>query len=224
MSREAETPLPPDRFEELLRAESTLFNLSLSPSTFGRLGRYLSELDRWRRHANLTGQLSPNELGAHAMESVFGESLIVHGERVVDIGSGAGFPGFPLAIARPDLNVTLVEPRQKRATFLRHIVRELELPSVAVVEDRIEKVGGQTFGVATTRAVGNFAKWIGDAPFLSGGGALLCWTTHRAALAEELGATFTRESALTIPGSARREIAVFRRSPGYVPRGTRAGD
>ena len=224
MSREAETPLPPDRFEELLRAESPVFNLSLSPSTFGRLARYLSELDRWRRHTNLTGQLSPNELAVHALESVFCESLIAHGERVVDIGSGAGFPGLPLAIARPDLDVTLVEPRQKRAAFLRHIARELELPSVAVVEDRIEKVGGQTFSIATTRAVGGFGSWIGDAQFLSSGGALLAWTTQGAALAEELGALFTPESALAIPGSARREIAVFRKNPGHVPRGTRDGD
>ena len=224
MSREAETPLPPDRFEELLRAESPSFSLSLSPSTFGYLGRYLSELDRWRRHTNLTGQLSPKELAAHALESTFGERLIVHGERVVDIGSGAGFPGMALAIARPDLNVTLVEPRQRRAAFLRHIARELALKAVTVMEERIEKVGGQTFGVATTRAVGRFESWIGDAAFLSGAGSLLAWTTQSSSLAEELAAVFTLERAVTIPGAESREIAVFRKGTGHVPRGTRFGD
>ncbi len=198
MSREAETPLLPDRFEELLRAESPVFNLSLPPSTFARLARYLSELDRWRRHTNLTGQLSPGELAVHALESVVGESLIAHGERVVDIGSGAGFPGLALAIARPDLSISLVEPRQRRAAFLRHIARELELPPVEVVEDRIEKVGGQTFGVATTRAVGSFGSWIGDAGFISSGGALLAWTTQ--------------------PSGARR------RAEGAVHAGTSSGD
>lgn len=223
MSREAETPLPPERFEELLREGSPGFGLDLSPAVSGQLARYLSELDRWRRHSNLTGQLSPKELAAHALESVFGERLIIHGERVVDIGSGAGFPGMALAIARRDLGVTLVEPRQKRAAFLRHVARALELGSVTVVEDRIEKVGGQTFGVATTRAVGGFESWIGEAGFLSSGGSLLAWTTQRVELADELAGLFTFERSLAIPGSASRQIAVFRRNPRHVPRGTQSG-
>jgi 16S rRNA (guanine527-N7)-methyltransferase len=128
---------------------------------------------------------------------------------------------MPLAIARPDLSVTLVEPRQKRAAFLRHVARELEIP-VVVVENRIEKVGGQTFDVATTRAVGGLGTWIGDAAFLSSGGALLAWTTQRVELAEELATLFTLERALAIPGSERREVAAFRKFPAHVPRGTRS--
>lgn len=212
MSREAEKPLPPERFEELLREESPTFGLVLSPAILGQLARFLSELDRWRRHSNLTGQLSGKGLAAHALESVFGERLIVHGERVVDIGSGAGFPGMALAIARPDLAVTLVEPRQKRAAFLRHIVRDLELRSVSVREDRIEKVGGQTFGVATTRAVGGFENWIGDAAFLDVGGRLLAWTTEDGELGMSLAPRFRLNESLRIPGSTKRFIAVLRKS------------
>lgn len=212
MSREAEKPLPPERFEELLREESPTFSLVLSPAILDRLARFLSELDRWRRRVNLTGQLSSQELAVHALESVFGERLIVHGERVVDIGSGAGFPGMALAIARPDLRATLVEPRQKRASFLRHVARELELGSVTVVEDRIEKVGGQTFGAATTRAVGGFENWIGEGAFLDPGGRLLAWTTEGGPLGRSLEPSFRLTESLRIPGSTKRVIGVFLKS------------
>ncbi len=212
MSREAEKPLPPERFEELLREESPTFGLVLSPAVLTQLARFLSELDRWRRRINLTGQLSGQELTAHALESVLGERLIIHGERVIDIGSGAGFPGLALAIARPDLAVTLVEPRQKRAAFLRHIARDLEIGSVTVVEDRIEKVGGPTFGAATTRAVGGFENWIGDAAFLDAGGRLMAWTTKGEELGSSLAPRFQLKESVRIPGSTKRFIAVFRKS------------
>jgi len=176
----------------------------------GAFSGYLSELDRWRRKVNLTGNLTAEELSDHLLESLVASNLIAHGERVVDIGSGAGFPGVPLAIARPDLAVALVEPRAKRAAFLRHVARHLGLPRVSVVETRIEEVGGQTFGVAATRAVGGFGSWIGDAAFLRPGGALLAWTTEAAAVARELRG-FDRVRTVPIPGSERRVIGVFRK-------------
>ena len=105
--------------------------------------------------------------------------------------------------------MTLVEPRGKRAAFLRHVVRALTLPNVAVIEARIENVGGQTFDAATTRAVGGFGAWIGDAAFLRGGGRLLAWTTDPAAVGRELGPRFRLGRELSIPGSRARKVAVF---------------
>jgi hypothetical protein len=153
MSPEAESPLAPEGYARLVRALCPAFGLELAAPAIAGLASYLAELDVWRRRINLTGNLSAEELAAHGLESV-GAGLIAHGERVVDIGSGAGFPGLPLAIARPDLSVTLVEPRGKRCAFLRHVARSLSLENLKVIEGRIEEVGGQTFGVATTRAVG----------------------------------------------------------------------
>jgi 16S rRNA (guanine527-N7)-methyltransferase len=211
MSRAVANPLPPERFEEILRRRAPLLRVEADLlARADALANYLSELDLWRRRVNLTGNLSAEELADHVLESLVGSSLIPHGERVVDIGSGAGFPGLPLAVARPDLKVTLVEPRGKRAAFLRHIARHLALSKVDVLATRIEEVGGQTFGSATTRAVGNFASWIGDAAFLVPGGTLLAWTTRPEEIASELpGLDF--EKAVSIPGSNSRQIAVFRR-------------
>ena len=161
---------------------------------------------------NLTGRLSVEELCSHTLESALGANLIAHGERVVDIGSGAGFPGLPLTVYRPDLWMTLVEPRGRRAAFLRHVVRELALSHVAVTQGRIENVGGQTFGTATTRAVGGLARWIANAPFLRPGGALLVWTTEPEKVALELPA-FSLQTTVAIPKSSRRVIAVYRKRP-----------
>jgi 16S rRNA G527 N7-methylase RsmG len=108
--------------------------------------------------------------------------------------------------------VTLIEPRQKRAAFLRHVARVLSVRNVQISESRIEKVGGQTFGVATTRAVGNFARWLGDASFLDRNGLLLAWTTKMARPPlEALRGKLALEYSVAIPGSARAEIAIFRK-------------
>ena len=214
MSPAEQEPLPPERFEEALERQQPSFTGALHGGrTRALMARYLSELDRWRRRINLTGGLSAEELALHALESAFGASLIAHGERVVDIGSGAGFPGLPLSIVRPDLSVTLVEPRQKRAAFLRHAIRELFLGNATVLEGRIEEVGGQTFDTATTRAVGQLAKWMGAAPFLRPAGGLLAWTTEPEKLAIGLAPLFSLETSVAIPGATRRRIAVYRKQP-----------
>jgi 16S rRNA (guanine527-N7)-methyltransferase len=209
MSQRALEPLPPERFQELLADSAERFGYSRKVS-WASLSRYLSELTRWRRSMNLTGDLSPEGLADHAMESVLGANLIVHGARVIDVGSGAGFPGLPIGITRSDVAMSLLEPRSKRAAFLRHVVRDLALPNTRVVESRAEEVGGQTFDVATVRAVGSPGSWLREADFLRPGGALLAWTTAPEELDKALAPRFRLESCLTVPGSSRRVIAQYR--------------
>src|SRR6516165_1988026 len=129
MSPAPADPLPPERFEELLRQADP--SPSLSPDGVDLLARYLAELDQWRRRVNLTGQLDAADLVAHAAEALLPADLLPRGGSLLDIGSGAGFPGVPLAIARRDVPVTLLEPRAKRASFLRHVIRILPLANAA---------------------------------------------------------------------------------------------
>ena len=208
MSHAPADPLPPERFEELLRREGGGF--SLPPESTLLLARYLSELDHWRRRINLTGRLAADDLVRHTLEALVPMGLLRHGASFIDIGSGAGLPGVPLAIARPDLRVTLLEPRARRSAFLRHVVRSLPLANTAVLEARIENVGGQTFEVAATRAVGRLDQVVGDAPFLEPGGLLLLWTTDPGRRSRELPEFEVRE-ALAITGSRRGVVAVFRK-------------
>ena len=204
-------PRPPEDFRQLLQVATRSFGLPLADPVLARLGDYLAELDSWRRKVNLTGRLTPEDLANHALESALGSELITHGARVVDIGSGAGFPGMPLAITRDDVAMTLVEPRAKRTAFLRHIGRALGLRNVEVAESRIEDLGARRFDFATTRAVGNFAQWIRDTPFLEDSGSVLAWATETDELASALGPGFRLEVSLPVPGSANRRIASFRR-------------
>ncbi len=209
MSQRALETLPPERFQELLADSSARFGYSKKVSWLA-LSRYLSELTRWRRSMNLTGDLSPESLAEHAMESVLGANLIVHGARVVDVGSGAGFPGLPIGIVRSDVTMSLLEPRSKRAAFLRHVARDLALSNVRVIENRAEEVGGQTFDVATVRAVGSPGSWLRDFDFLRPGGALLAWTTAPEELEKTLAPRFRLESCLAVPASSQRVIALYR--------------
>ena len=90
--------------------------------------------------------------------AVIGEA-IPEGARVIDIGSGAGLPGIPLAIARPDLQVTLLEPLLKRSNYLAEITEKLGLDNVTVIRDRAENLGKDAkFDVVTSRAVAPLAK------------------------------------------------------------------
>lgn len=176
------------------------------------LARYLAELDRWRRSTNLTGRLTAVELVRHALESAFGERLIPHSVRVVDIGSGAGFPGVPLAIVRPDIRVTAVEPRRKRAGFLRHMAARVPLPNWSDPAASAAQLAPESADVATSRAVGRIAAILGSAPFLKPGGAFLAWTTEPQELSLSLSPVFTLERQLHVPQSRRKKIALFRKT------------
>jgi 16S rRNA (guanine527-N7)-methyltransferase len=202
---------PPEFFAAEIETQLPAFGLALDESRVVLLARYLADLDQSRRRTNLTGPMSAEKLVFHALESVFGEKLIPHGTRLLDIGSGAGLPGIPLAIARPDLAVTLLEPRARRAAFLRHAARTVPAGNVEVLEVRVQSLGEPRYKVATARAVGNLADQIGEAPFLVPGGALLAWTTNAQALEAPLARLFSLETALPVPGSHRRVVALLRK-------------
>src|SRR5690242_14425854 len=122
----------------------------LAPGQFERLGAHYELLLKWNRVLNLTSVRSLNEAAErHYGESLFLASRLPAGSfRIVDIGSGAGFPGFPVAVARPDCQITLVESHQRKAVFLREASRGM--PNVAVGAQRAESVS-ENFDWAISR-------------------------------------------------------------------------
>lgn len=105
--------------------------------------------------------------------AVLGEAIAA-GLTVADIGSGAGLPGIPLAIARPDLTIYLVEPLLKRSTFLTEVVRELGLENVTVIRGRAEEREVKAVDVVTSRAVAPLGKLAGwSLPLVKPGGHML---------------------------------------------------
>lgn len=124
------------------------------------------------------GLIGPREVSRlwdrHVLNSAVVGEWVPEGVRVADIGSGAGLPGLVLALARPDLDVTLVEPLLRRATFLQEVVADLDIP-VRVVRARAEELhGAEAFDVVTSRAVAPLDRLAGWCmPLVGPGGAMV---------------------------------------------------
>ena len=110
---------------------------ALPSPCLSQLWLYFAELDKWNRKMNLVAKAAELEI----LETHFLDSLTllpeITGGPLLDVGSGAGFPGLALKIARPELAVTLLEPRQKRVSFLQHVIRSLHLTGIEVLADRL---------------------------------------------------------------------------------------
>ena len=148
--------LPADLRDEL---EAGLAALGLDPALSAPLLAYLGLLARWNRTYNLTAVRDPREMVArHLLDSLamapFLDDLAARNGSLADLGTGAGLPGIPLAIARPGLRVALVESNGKKARFLREAVRQLGLGNVQVAESRIEAFDAPgRFDAITARAL-----------------------------------------------------------------------
>ena len=201
-------PLPPEKFRDLLRSALPKYSLELTDPPQERISRFLTELDRWRRRVNLTGKLTAEELVSHALESLIGAEVLSPRSAVVDVGTGGGFPGVPLAIARPDVDLTWLEPREKRAAFLRHVARTLPVANATVRTERTSDLADSEFDFATCRAVALDA--LGTVPFLRPGGRLILWTTRAKAVAAT--GSLELEQVLRLPESRQRIVAVYRHS------------
>lgn len=129
-----------------------LAGFDLSTEQIKALESHYELMQRWNRTLNLTSIHRLAEVvERHYCESLFiGNVLDAAPQRIADIGSGAGFPGFPLAVLRPDCTVTLIESHQRKAVFLKEVSRNL--PNVRVIAKRAEEVL-ETFDWAVSRAV-----------------------------------------------------------------------
>ena len=149
--------------------------LMLAPAQVAALGALLDELADWNTRVNLTAIRDPAEaVDKHLLDSLAVRPLL-KGLAVADVGSGAGFPGLPLAIADTDRRFTLVESTGKKATFLRHVVALLDLPNVEVVPLRAESYKPpRPFDSVIARALGPLEEFVRVAGHLAGrGGRLL---------------------------------------------------
>ena len=107
----------------------------------------------WNKIHNLTGAKTPQAVEANIEDSLFPSTFIEKPISILDVGTGAGFPGLILAIAYPDIKTILCEPRKKRAMFLKYVAMELELSNVEVVKRRVEEYESEPFGLISSRAV-----------------------------------------------------------------------
>lgn len=133
------------------------------PSLIERIRAYIALLLEWNKKISLTTIADPIEIVKfHFGESLFAASTLkISDGRLADVGSGAGFPGLPLAIAIPRLHVTLIESSAKKAAFLSEVARRLALAKVTVLRTRMEDVKSvEPFNFICARAVGTHASLI----------------------------------------------------------------
>jgi 16S rRNA (guanine527-N7)-methyltransferase len=149
--------------------------LDLDEAQVAKLVAHLDLLDDWNTRMNLTAiRDRPSQLTKHLLDSLTVLPYL-QGERIADVGSGAGFPGIPLAIVQPHRHFSLIESTGKKCRFLEHVRDALELKNVEVVQSRAESYKPEVrFDTVLARAVGPVADLVKVAgPLVVGGGRLL---------------------------------------------------
>ena len=157
--------------DQQLRDGLAAMGLPLSAEIQTRLLAYLALLKKWNATYNLTAireesqMLTQHLLDSLSVLSVLQESALA-GKRWADVGSGAGLPGIPLAMAQPKLDMSLIETVEKKSAFQRQAKIELGLLNVSVVNSRVEKLPGGQFDAVISRAFADLAEFIGLAGHL----------------------------------------------------------
>jgi 16S rRNA (guanine527-N7)-methyltransferase len=163
------------------------FEVNLTSDQIGKLIAYLELLQRWNEKINLTGiRDAPSCVRRHFGESLYLGRWVELDGRLLDIGSGAGFPGLCLKIIFPDLSVTLLEPVAKKCGFLKEVARVCGMNFVEVRRERLEDFAGApappVYDAATARAVGHLEELIPlAARCLKPGGEIFLWLSRRQA-------------------------------------------
>lgn len=155
--------------EDIIRRAMGEFQIELDSEQISAIQRYLSLLLAWNDKVNLTSIRDPLEmLYRHFCESMFAAIAVPLDQgRLADVGSGGGFPGLPLKIMRPQLDVFLIESNIKKATFLAEVVRDLGLSEIRVLVSRYEELSEEVapLDVVCARAVGEYYQllaWAGS--------------------------------------------------------------
>jgi 16S rRNA (guanine527-N7)-methyltransferase len=167
---------PLDLLESAGRA---ILGRPLDQQELAAFDKYLTLLMKWQRVQRLVGSSDPEWIVEHLFldSLLFLQVLPAELESLADVGSGAGFPGIPIKIVRPDLRVTLIESRQRRVSFLSAVVRELGLDRIQLLNERLERLGPDTegtFGAVVMRCAGDPEVLLPDARRLvSQGGAIV---------------------------------------------------
>ena len=164
------------------------FGLSLSSDQISQLMAYLELLLRWNQKINLTAIRDPEScVTRHFGESLYLSRWVELKGRLLDIGSGAGFPGLSLKIIFPHLSVTLLEPVAKKRAFLKEVARVCGMSLVEVRRERLEDFAGgpslALYDAATARAVGHLEELVPLAwRCLKAGGEIFLWLSRRQAI------------------------------------------
>ena len=150
-------------FFKKMQEKSTALGVRFFMEQAEQFFEYMNLLIEWNEKMNLTAITEPTEIiEKHFIDSLTILNKIDNNQKVVDVGTGAGFPGIPLSIMNPTLKITLVDSLNKRLIFLQEVVAKLNLKNIEIVHARAEEFGQnkkyrENFDIATSRAVANLS-------------------------------------------------------------------
>ena len=219
------------QLEKILDCGLRDMGLVLAPPAREKLLRYVALLEKWNKTYNLTAVRDPEQMVPRHLLDSLSVLPYVQGARLLDIGSGAGLPGIPLAIARPDLAVTLLDSNAKKTRFITHVTHDLNLENAVIAEARVEKFHPpEKFDTLIARAFASIPDMLASCRHL------LAPTSRflimKGVFPQEELAAVTREyqvdvQALRIPGvdGARHLVILTHRADtGAPPHGQGTGD
>ena len=152
-----------EKFKSILKEKGRIIGIEITESQAEKFYTYMCLLLEWNEKMNLTAITDPMEvIIKHFIDGITISKEIEKEKRVIDIGTGAGFPGIPLKIIRPDISVTLLDSLNKRITFLNAVIEALEIENIEAIHGRVEEFGRnkkyrESYDYATSRAVANLA-------------------------------------------------------------------
>lgn len=226
-----------EKFEEILRTHLKKIDIELSKKQIEQFYTYMNLLLEWNEKINLTAITEPEEvILKHFVDSLTISAYIKKGSKLVDMGTGAGFPGIPLKILRDDIEITLVDSLNKRINFLNEVIKELELREISTVHARAEEFGQnkkyrEKFDIATSRAVANLStlsEYL--VPLVKLEGKIICMKGSEVKEEVEnaknaikiLGGKIEKEESFNLPNSdMKRNLVIIKKiknTPAKYPR------
>ena len=192
--------------------------IELDETRLRAISTHIDLLLKWNARTNLTAIRQPGEIvQRHFGESLFTATHLLEQnlpQTAIDLGSGAGFPGVPFALLAPEVQVTLIEAQQKKATFLKELIRVLGLKNARVFSDRAENYLG-TADLVMLRAVERFEQVLRMAVRMTnpGGRVALMIGSGQVESAKRLVAELIWDNPIEVPCSLSRELLVGIKSP-----------
>ena len=150
------------RPDEIISDGLAALGIEATPAQISAMVLHMDELLRWGRTHNLTALRDASEIAVkHMLDScLYLRAIGPEVQSLADIGTGAGFPGMPIKVMRPDITVYLIEPAKKKCAFLRHIIRRLNLTGITVINSKVSEVTGISVDIAVTRALFSVREFI----------------------------------------------------------------
>lgn len=199
-------------FKNIINNYSKKINILLNEEQIEKFYKYMNLLIEWNKKINLTAIIEPKEIILkHFIDSLTINKYIKDNSKIADVGTGAGFPGIPLKIIRPDIQLVLVDSLNKRINFLNEVIEQLNLKNIETIHIRIEEFGQNTkyrekFDYSTARAVANLSTLSEYLlPIVKVGGQVICMKGSN--IQDEINQS---KKALSILGGTLNSIEEFK--------------